>query len=223
MRRVFVLLLLGFLAQSCSNLPLVGELFPSTVTPSPEPTPTRTVRPTTTLTPTPTRTHTPTATVVRIPTQDFNQPTATFPPIPIIVPGETLGPGGLGNPSKQDPGVGFLSVTVSPNKVFWGTCKNNKAYITAAVLEPEDVASVVIFVRVKSAKKEDYTPWTTGDAMHNHLDGQFSYTLLGSAIEGHNHYKDSWVFFQLVATGWNGEEVGRTPIYRESISLSPCM
>jgi hypothetical protein len=59
--------------------------------------------------------------------------------------------------------------------------------------------------------------------MHNHLDGQFSYTLLGSAIEGHNHYKDSWVFFQLVATGWNGEEVGRTPIYRESISLSPCM
>ena len=89
--------------------------------------------------------------------------------------------------------------------------------------DPEEVISVVIFVQVKSMKKEDYTPWTTGDVMFNHRDGTFSYTLIGSKIEGHNHYRNSWVRFQLVATDDKGEEIGRTQIYTEVIDLSPCM
>jgi hypothetical protein len=90
-------------------------------------------------------------------------------------------------------------------------------------MDREEVLSVVIFVRVRSAKKEDYTPWTTGDVMSDHRDGTYTYLLRGSAIEGHNHYRDSWVIFQLVATNNKGEEVGRTQIYTGSIALSPCM
>lgn len=111
---------------------------------------------------------------------------------------------------------------VSEEKIFWGSCKHNKAKIIAKVQNPDDVYSVVIFVRVKALLKEDYTPWTQGDVMEKHGDGTFSYTLVGSEIEGHNHYRDSWVYFQLVATDELGEIIGRTMIYTNSLSLSPC-
>ncbi len=89
--------------------------------------------------------------------------------------------------------------------------------------DPEEVASVVIFVQVKSAEDEDYTPWTSGDVMYNYFDGTFSYTLQATEINGHNHYKKSWVRMQLVATNIKGEEVGRTRIIPELASLEPCM
>jgi hypothetical protein len=165
---------------------------------------------------------------VRFPTLDPDQPTPTFPTVPVYIGNVTATgftvlvstPFVLSSPS---PGVGFLSVTVSPNKVYWGICKHNKVTIVARVEDEDEVQSVVIFVRVKSAKKDDYTPWTTGDAMHNHRDGTFSYVMEAIEIRGHNHYRDSWVQFQLVATDVDGVEVGRTQIFMESIHMSPCM
>lgn len=219
------MVLSAVLVQACGGLPFAEVLFPPTKTPPPSATPTITLTPTRTATPTKTPTFTPSPTIVRFPTEDPYLPTATavIIPIPSVLGGRTHTPVALGDPLIFDPGGGFTSVAVSTNKIYWGVCKNNKTTIVAVVEDPEEVLSVVIFVRVKSAKKEDYTPWTTGDAMHDHGNGKFSYILRGSAIEGHDHYLDSWVFFQLVATGDKGQEVGRTQIYREAISLSPCM
>jgi hypothetical protein len=90
------------------------------------------------------------------------------------------------------------------------------------VENPEDVFSVIIFVRVKSAIKEDYTPWTTGNTMQKHSDGTFSYTLTANTTDGHNHFKNSWILFQLVATNDMGQAIGRTMIYTNAIALSPC-
>ncbi len=140
--------------------------------------------------------------------------------IPIFIGDVTATP--IVSPTPTNPGIGFVSVNVSEKKIFWGICKPNKVKITAKVRNPDEVYSVVIFVRVKSLLKEDYTPWTNGDVMTRHGDGTFSYTLVGINIEGHNHYKASWVFFQLVATDEAGEIIGRTMIYPDSISLFPC-
>lgn len=86
------------------------------------------------------------------------------------------------------------------------------------------MVSVVIFVQVKSAKKDDYTPWSTGNVMYRYSkDGIYTYILRANDIEGHNNYKDSWVRYQLVATDKNGKEIGRTQIYPQSIQLAPCM
>ena len=216
----FVMMLLAFFLQACSGVSLQDILNPPTKTPTITNTPTVTFTPTITSTPTITPTITPTTTIVHLPTQDPDLPIATFPPIPIFVGGNTITP--VPTSTSFRPGPGFLSVTVSEKKIFWGSCKHNKAIITAEVDNPDDVYSVVIFVRTKSLKKEDYTPWTTGDVMHSHRNGTFSYTVVGSNIEGHNHYKDSWVFFQLVATDEKGMEIGRTMIYTNSLSLSPC-
>ena len=221
MRKLYFVMLLAILLQACSVTTFQEALFPSTNTPAP--TATATVSSTPTITPTASITPTITAspTIVHFPTQDPNLPTATFVPIPIFIGNDTATP--VIPPTPIRPGPGFLSVSISDNKIFWGNCTPNKSRITAKVEDPDEVISVVIFTQVKSMKKEDYTPWTTGNVMFNHRDGMFSYTMIGSEIEGHNHYKNSWVRFQLVATNIEGEEVGRTQIYTEVIDLSPCM
>lgn len=221
MRRFSLMMVLTIFMQACAGLPFEEMLFPPTGTPAPSATATVTFTPTITRTPTITPSVTPSATIVRIPTQDPNLPTSTFAPIPIYIGNDTATP--IVEPTPVRPGPGFLSMSISESKVYWGGCQPNRTKIIMQVEDPEEVFSVVIFVQVKSAKKEDYTPWTTGDAMHNHRDGTFSYTLRANSIYGRNHYQKSWVFLQMVATNDKGEEVGRTLIFRDLIALSPCM
>jgi len=114
-------------------------------------------------------------------------------------------------------------MSVSENKIYWGVCQPNKTKIIVQVEDPKEVFSVIIFVQVKALKKDDYTPWTTGDAMSSHRDGTFSYVLSANHIYGRNHYQKSWVFLQMVATNKKGQEVGRTLVFRDLIALSPCM
>lgn len=219
MRRLRPVLMMAILLQACS----MNDLFPTPAanTPAPTRTPFITYTPIDTAAPTNTSVLTASPTIVRFPTQDPNLPTATFEPIPIFIGMNTITPvASLLMPIS--PGAGFISVSASENKIYWGSCKPNRAVLITNVEDPLDVISVVIFMRVKSAKKDDYTPWTTGNVMFNNGGGKFSYTLRANEIEGHNHYKDSWVLFQLVATNKFGEEVGRTKIYTQSIALSPC-
>ena len=222
MRRYsLVMVFLACLVQACSMFALGG---PTSITQPPPGTPTSTLAPTRTSTPTVSPTFTPSATIVHIPTQDFNLPTSTDFVIPIIVEGgmtATIAPYNI-TPTAFRPGPGFVSVVVSDSKIFWGSCKHNKTTITTIVEDPREVFSVIIFVRVKSAKKEDYTPWTTGNAMNSNGNGEYSEVLRGIEIEGHNHYLNSWVIFQLVATNIEGKEVGRTMVYDHAIALSPC-
>jgi hypothetical protein len=224
MRRVgFVLFFAAVLLQACA-LPSLSGLLPAADTPAPTASATNTLAPSATPTATNTPIPTATVTIVKIPTFDPNAPTATFPPISIILEGgvtATPGPVQL-TPTQYKPGAGFVSVTVSDGKIFWGSCKHNKTTITAIVEDEDEVFSVVIFTRVKAAFKDDSTPWTTGNTMHDHRDGTFTYVMYGSDVEGHNHYKNSYVLFQLVAVNEDGEEVGRTHIFNESIALSPC-
>lgn len=160
----------------------------------------------------------PSATIVRIATWDPNQPTLT--PFALLVNGQTITP--FSTPTSSRPGVGFASVTYSPKKIFWGGCRPNSVTIRAEVDDVEEVSSVIYFLRVKDFKEEDYTPWTNGDVMLDRGQGEFTITLVGTNIYGHNHYSRSWVYFQLVATNLQGEEIGRTRIYEKAFDLAPC-
>lgn len=218
MRKLPAVLLLVFLLQACTlndMFLLPAEAPAPTLTPFITYTPLNTAGPTNTLIPSPS------PTIVRIPTQDPNQPFATFPPIPIFTAEGAAS--SVPFPTAIGPGAGFDKVTVSESKVYWGGCKHNAATIMATVDEPDEVTSVVIFTRVKSVEKEDYTPWTSGNVMYNNGNGVFTYRMIGSEVEGHNHYLRSWVYFQLVATDIKGNEIGRTRIFTDMISLFPCL
>lgn len=217
MRRFSVVMILAILLQACS---MNDILLPPADEPEPTLTPFITYTPIDTPVPTNTPLPTATATIVRLPTFDPNMPTATFEPIPIFIGMDTATPVIPATPSR--PGPGFVSVSVSANKIFWGSCTPNRTVISAEVEDPKDVISVVIFVKVRSTEKDDSTPWTTGDVMFNHRDGTFTYTLRANDTRGHNHYRSSWVMFQLVATNNRGQEVGRTQIYSTAIDLAPC-
>lgn len=223
MRRLSLAMLLAILLQACSGIPFLGATSVPTNTSGPTATATITATPTITSTATVTLTITPSPTIVHFPTQDPSLPTATFVPIPIFIGNETATPVVITTPTPVKPGSGFESVQIGDPKIFWGNCNPNKTTIYTTVEDPETVTSVVVFVQVKSTKEDDYTPWSSGNVMYNNGNGSFTYKLEANEIEGHNHYKESWVRYQLVATDIDGEEVGRTQIYTESILLSPCM
>ncbi len=212
------LILLMFFLTGCSvadlmnpptSTPVSTATLPATFTPVDTPTSTKTSRPT------------PTATIIRIPTWDPSQPTFTPFDLPqILVDGNTITP--IASLTLAAPGPGFLLVEYAPIKIYWGGCEPNKVSLRALVADPEEVFSVIIFVRVKDIEKEDYTPWTSGEVMLNRGQGEFTYNFIGSKIQGHDHYLRSWVYFQLVATNIEGEEVGRTRIYEKAFDMYPC-
>lgn len=222
MRRLYIVMALAVLIQACAGLSLNGLGQPPAA-PTSNATATVSLTPLDTPTASSTPTTQPTMTIVRIPTQDPNQPTATFVPIPIMIGNNTATPYSFTLPTPVGPGPGFVSVEVSDKKIYWGSCKPHKTRIITQVENPDDVFSVVIFVQVKHATKEDYTPWTTGNTMQRHGGGTFTYTLDANTTRGHNHYKNSWIRFQLVATDDIGEVIGRTMIYTNEIALSPCL
>lgn len=217
MRKIVFLLLITILIQSCG-------IAPATSTPQP----TSTIFVTYTLINTPTSTFTPvpsaSPTIVKIPTQDPNQPFPTFPSIPIFIgDGDVTATQSIittSTPSK--PGPGFAKLSFSPTHIYWGGCEGNQAVINAEVEDPENVAGVILFTRVKSATEEDSTPWNKGFIMLDNHDGTYTFIAVGSEIFGHNHYKKSFFSFQLVAVDNKGEEVGRTKVYENVISMSPC-
>ncbi len=212
MRKIIFLLIIMTLVQSCGIAPVASTAQPTstifiTYTPIDTPTITFTPRPSAT------------ATIIRIPTQD---PNATFAPVPIFIGDVTATSAIFETPTPSSPGPGFVEVKFSPDHIYWGGCEANQAVITAEVEDPDNVNGVIIFMRVKSTEDEDYTPWTNGNIMYNNHDGTFTYIAIGSEIEGHNHYKKSFVYFQLVAVDDKGEEIGRTQVYENAFSLSPC-
>jgi hypothetical protein len=222
MRGLYLTAAMLFLVQACSGLSSVsGE---SSATPVSPAAPTASAAPAGAFTPSSSPSVTPSPTIVRIPTQDFNPPTATpLGLIPIFVGEYTATPYSFTLPTPEGPGLGFLSVEVTDKKIYWGSCQPNRTRIIARVENPEVVYSVIIFVQVKSATKEDSTPWTTGNVMQKKSGGFFTYTLTANTTYGHNHYKNSFIRFQLVATNDMGEVIGRTKIFSNEIALSPCL
>lgn len=190
-KSVRVLISLVIFLQACSVLPFQADAQP-TGTPAATKTATITLPPSSTpasITPT----ITPSPTIVHIPTQDPNLPTSTFAPITIFIGSETATsaplPGVIPSATVFSPGAGFVSVDISDNKIFWGSCKPNRSKVVAKIEDRKHVASIVIFVQLRSFFKEDYTPWSTGDIMFDNRDGAFTYTLKANEIEGHNHYQ----------------------------------
>ncbi len=216
MRNFFpALFVLFFLLQACA-----APAAP-TATRAPSSTPTSADTPT----PTQTLTVTPSPTIVKIPTIDWNA-TPTPPSFVFDFPTPIGGFGGALLPTitPSSPGEGFESVEVSPTNIYWGICRSNKITFTVEVSEPDDVYSVVLFIRLRHLKAEIFTDWNKGIALEPLGDtGIWSQTFSANSIEGHEKFRRGWVWYQLVATGAYGIELGRTHIYADTIKLEPCM
>lgn len=220
MRKILTLSVLAMflLACSMSALPLPGQTEPlpptETFTPLPTATPTSDIPPT--YTPTPTLigakpTFTPTDTPVPTDQVLFITPaTATYIP---LVPSVT--------PTSILEGSGFLSFEQSADLFYWGACEPHAVSLTVQSTEPQRVYSVVVFLKYRNRETGAATGWNQGFSMDAVGGGTFTIVLDGQELGVYNP-EPTWVIFQIVATDANTNEVARSPVFTDYLTLSKC-
>lgn len=215
MRSFYLMVIISLWLQACSFAPSAAAVTK---------TPTVTATQTSTSTPTPTATTIPSPTIVKLPTVD---PLATDTPIVSFIPtlpgmedngvtvvNPTITPSGFGE--------GIQSITISDSKLYYGICKPNSTKINVQVKEADAVEHLYLFVRLKSAKKEDYTEWG-GYAFEDRRNGNWSYTLRTKYIKGYHNYTKAWIQYQVVGIDKKGNTIARSWIFGNSMTLQPCL
>jgi hypothetical protein len=95
----------------------------------------------------------------------------------------------------------FFKVVVKPNHIYYrgAGCGDKQAQFQVQVSDPEKVAGVWLFVRLKNKDSEDTTDWNEALVMIPIGSGWYSYTLLSEAIPNFTKFRDAWVQYQFVA------------------------
>jgi CSLREA domain-containing protein len=101
-------------------------------------------------------------------------------------------------PAKGKP---FFTVKLSAKQIFYRgmNCGPKQEDFQVQVAEPEKVAGVWIFIRLKNKGGEGNTDWGEALVMTPQGSGWYKYELLGETIPGFVKYEDAWVQYQLVA------------------------
>ena len=216
-----VLMLLACSVSDVSNI--MSPLFTPTALPSATNTlyvtPTDTPTITETL-PTPTFTGTPTL----LGSGFTATPSETASPTADAVASALTGtsPVNAGNSATTPEYVGFTSVQISGNVLRWGGCEPSSITFTADVIDPLQVTSVTLWIRLISQSGSESTKWETGAIMNGDSLGHYTYTLTVKNVSHYDEYIGGWLQYQIVARDSNGTDVGRTQPYLNSITLSPC-
>lgn len=207
MKKIFVFLICAILLFACAPTPAPAPIIPATNTPADTPTFTPTV-------PTPTYTTTPTLVGLK---------TATNPPDYTPTVAET--PIFLITPNTPTPSVvmkGFISITVSGAEFFrTAGCEPASVRFTAQAGDAQKTAFVVLSVRFKSKQTGATGKWA-GITMEKSGIGTFTHELIPSEMNGLDLFKNAWVQYQLVATDSTTNEIGRTAVFGESLTLLDC-
>ena len=216
MKKIYAITLFSIMLLSCSlNMLLPG----GNSTPVPTDTNTPTELPS--LTPTvPTLTFTPTPPLVGVRTHALTPtitPTSTQPTETSIF---------LVTPDTPTPGVemkGFVSVNISSKEFFKGAeCQPTSVKFVAQVADSAGTAFVVLFVRFKSKQTGTNSEWTS-IGMSTIGAGTFTYELTPDEMIGVDSFENPWVQYQFVATNADANEIGRTGIFSERLSLLECV
>lgn len=227
-KNVQILVLVVFLA-GCSSLPNIN--FPQFLATATVPPPTATRTPAVTETPIPTQnlfatstptplTFTPTVTMIGA---ELFTPTASSTPLPSITPGMPVGAAAAGYFTQQ--GVGFASVLFSYHILYWdeGPCMPREVKISAFVVDTVNTDKVLLFMRLRSKKNTlDMTEWGAGAIMVKAENGSFNYDVHTWNLKQYYYYPNAWLEYQLVAFTEDMEEIGRTQVYDQNITLSRC-
>jgi hypothetical protein len=235
MKKIALISSLVFMLLACSVSDISNILSPL-FTPTPRPLATNTVyvtptdTPTITVTlPTPTFTGTPTLTgggFTETPTlisTDVISATVGTPSTAESTTNASISSIGAGNSLATTPEmVGFTRVQISGNILRWGGCEPSSITFTADVADPLQVASVTLWIQLKSQSGSESTKWETGAIMNGDNLGHYTYILTVKNVSHYDEYIGGWLQYQIVAKDASGNDVGRTQPYLNSITLSPC-
>jgi hypothetical protein len=224
MKKLAHILLLVFVLSACSfsadQLPFGAPPNTATITLTPvlSDTPTPSVTPTK---PTPTFTLTPTLIGYKSPTptpENTSTPTVTMTLTDIY---SNITPF---TPTPNVKRVGFKSIVTSSTVFYKGSggCDPNSVKFTIETSHDTKATFVVLFVRLVSKTSGAKSEWTS-ITINNEGADIFTYSLLPSEIKAVDGFENPWVQYQLVATTASSQEVGRTGIFDEYLTLLRCV
>jgi hypothetical protein len=126
-------------------------------------------------------------------------------------------------PTATPDKVTIYDVKYDKNKFYYGGggCGSREITISAKVTKPEDVFSVVIFIRFFDNEGAGTSKWDAGHAMSKKSDGSYSITLASNKITNYNMYEFTAMNYQLVATDKNRNNLARTEVFKD-IQLNVC-
>ena len=225
MKKIPLLLVFVAFLSACSMT--LNEFFgiQSTATPVPTfftntPTEAPTFTPTV---PSPTFTSTPTL-VGQIASTSTLPPTST----PLVFTPINVTPFPSSTPVElvtQVPIPGFVSISVSTDVFYKGRkCVPNSVKFTAQAADPVNTAFVLLFVRFKSKQTGTTSEWTDSIAMQaSGIPGIFVHDLVPTEMKATDLFENAWVQYQLVATDAHANQLGKTDIFSERLTLSECV
>lgn len=218
MRKLFFLSLIGIFLLACSMVDISQYLPVSVGTPPPD-TPTPFPTNTNTLPAPPTYTYTPTL----IGQRPSATPTATFTSTPVVTgtptPVNTV-PGPALTPTDMPEDTGFISILLSGEQVYVGNCGAGQVDFEARVIQPNKVNSVVMFMKFRNQITGAETGWDRGTSLEDQGEGRFITTLKASDLPAPAN--PTWVVFQLVGTNDKQDNVARSPVYADRLTLFQC-
>lgn len=127
------------------------------------------------------------------------------------------------DPTATPDKVSFYDVKYD-KKIFYygsGTCGSREITISTKVTRPEDVFSVVLFIRFFDNEGAGTSSWDGGHAMSKKSDGSYSITLASNKITNYNMFEFTAMNYQMVATDKNRNNLARTEVFKD-IQLNVC-
>lgn len=223
MKKIISSLALMFTLTACSMNDVVALL----VTPTVPPPMVETSTPTVVYTPSETPTITAVPSFTSTPTKagfgnSFDAPSDDAQPLPtlILIPTATSGPQ---ISLFSEPGSMILSMSVSSDILFWGYCDAPK-YVDFDVRLANTlrVTNVLLFMRLVDKGGNQSIDWGGGAIMKEVSGGYYTYRVRPDNISYYNEFKDAWVEYQVVVATYGLKTLGRSQVYRDSLSLKWC-
>ena len=223
MKKIIHSLALIFTLTACSMNDVVALLVtPTAPPPTVEPTtPTVVYTPSEapTITVVPSFTSTPTKAGIG---SSFDDSSGDAQPLPtlILIPTATSGPQ---ISLFSEPGSIILSLSVSSDILYWGYCDAPK-YVDFDVRLANTlrVTNVLLFMRLVDKGGNQSIDWGGGAIMKEVNGGHYTYRVAPNNISYYDEFKDAWVEYQVVVTTYGLETLGRSQVYRDSLSLKWC-
>lgn len=128
-------------------------------------------------------------------------PTVAVPSSPTPTVTLTVTSSWTETPTPTMPPASFFEVIVEPKHIYYrGTgCGEQQALFQVKVAEPEKVAGVWLFIRLRDKNGEDATPWGEALVMTPMGSEAYSYLLFSESIPDFTKFREAWVQYQFVA------------------------
>jgi hypothetical protein len=117
----------------------------------------------------------------------------------------------------------LVSVSAGPSQAYIGNCGADQIQFMAQVSNPEQIRSLILFVKLREINGTYQTDWNNGYSMTlSTAAGNFVYNLQTSLIPGNAQFKEASLLYQFLGYDAKGQIIDRSPVY-DDLQISQCI